>query len=75
MGGGGAPHCWCWPGRRACRRGSAAVARLVERHVLPVVESGQIKVPIARTFPLAEAAAAYAYFATPGKLGKVVLTT
>ena len=51
----------------------AAVARLVERHVLPVVESGQIKVPIARTFPLAEAAAAYEYFAIPGKLGKVVL--
>ena len=51
----------------------AAVARLVERHVLPVVESGQIKVPIARTFLLAEAAAAYEYFAIPGKLGKVVL--
>ena len=51
----------------------AAVARRIERHVLPVVESGQIKVPIARTFPLAEAAAAYEYFATPGKFGKVVL--
>lgn len=51
----------------------AAVARLVERHVLPLVESGHIKVPIARTFPLAEAAAAYSYFAAPGKFGKVVL--
>lgn len=51
----------------------AAVARQVERHVLPLVESGEIKVPIARSFPLAEAAEAYEYFATPGKLGKVVL--
>lgn len=51
----------------------AAVARRLERHVLPLVEAGQIQVPIARTFPLAEAAAAYEYFAVPGKLGKVVL--
>ncbi|MXW59045.1 MAG: zinc-binding dehydrogenase [Acidimicrobiia bacterium] len=51
----------------------ATVARRVEQHVLPLVESGQIHVPIARTFPLAEAAAAYEYFAVPGKLGKVVL--
>ena len=51
----------------------AAVARRVEQHVLPLVESGRIQVPIARTFPLAEAAEAYEYFATPGKLGKVVL--
>ena len=51
----------------------ATVARQVERHVLPLVEAGQIQMPIARTFPLAEAAAAYEYFAVPGKLGKVVL--
>lgn len=51
----------------------AAVARLVERHVLPLVESGLVRVPLARTFPLAEAPAAYEYFAVPGKLGKVVL--
>lgn len=51
----------------------AAVARRVERHVLPLVELGRIQVPIARTLPLAEAAAAYDYFAVPGKLGKVVL--
>lgn len=51
----------------------AAVARRVERHVLPLVASGRIQVPIARTFSLAEANAAYEYFATPGKLGKVVL--
>ena len=51
----------------------ATVARLVERHVLPLVDAGRIQVPVARTFPLAEAAAAYEYFAVPGKLGKVVL--
>ena len=53
----------------------AAVARQVERHVLPLLESGQVRVPLARTFPLREAAAAYEYFAAPGKLGKVVLIT
>ena len=51
----------------------AAVARRVEHHVLPLVESGRLQVPLARTFPLAEAAAAYEYFAVPGKLGKIVL--
>ncbi|MDE0216446.1 MAG: zinc-binding dehydrogenase [bacterium] len=51
----------------------AAVARRLERHVLPLVEAGQTRVPVARTFPLAEATAAYEYFAVPGKLGKVVL--
>ena len=53
----------------------AGVARRVERHVLPLVESGQIHVPLARTFPLSEAPTAYDYFAIPGKLGKVVLLT
>ena len=51
----------------------SAVAGLMERHVLPLVDAGRVRVPIARTFPLAEAAAAYEYFAIPGKLGKVVL--
>ena len=51
----------------------AAVARRVERHVLPLLVSGRIQVPLARTLPLAEAAAAYEYFAVPGKIGKVVL--
>ena len=51
----------------------SAVARRMERHVLPLVDAGRVRVPIARTFPLAEATAAYDYFAVPGKLGKVVL--
>jgi NADPH:quinone reductase len=52
----------------------ALAARLVERHVLPLVARGAIEVPIAETFPLDEAPAAYERFAAGGKLGKIVLT-
>jgi NADPH2:quinone reductase len=52
----------------------ALVARLVEHEVLPLFDSGVLTVPIAETFPLAEAAAAYEHFAAGGKLGKVVIT-
>jgi NADPH:quinone reductase-like Zn-dependent oxidoreductase len=48
--------------------------RLVERQVLPLIESGAIRVPVAATFALDDAAAAYDRFAAGGKLGKVVLT-
>ncbi len=51
----------------------ALVARLVEQEVLPLFESSALTVPIADTFPLDEAAAAYERFAAGGKLGKVVL--
>ncbi len=49
-------------------------ARLLEREVLPLFDSGALRVPIAATFPLEEAAAAYERFAEGGKLGKIVLT-
>jgi putative PIG3 family NAD(P)H quinone oxidoreductase len=52
----------------------ALAARLLEREVLPLFETGQLKVPVAETFPLEEAAAAYDRFAAGGKLGKIVLT-
>jgi NADPH:quinone reductase len=52
----------------------AHVARLVEHEVLPLFESGALKVAIAETFPLDEIAAAYERFAAGGKLGKVVVT-
>jgi NADPH:quinone reductase len=52
----------------------ALAARLLEREVLPLFESGTLSVPIAATFPLEQAAAAYDRFAAGGKLGKVVLT-
>jgi putative PIG3 family NAD(P)H quinone oxidoreductase len=52
----------------------ALAARAVERSVLPLFASGTLRVPLAATFPLAEAAAAYARFEQGGKLGKIVLT-
>jgi NADPH:quinone reductase-like Zn-dependent oxidoreductase len=51
----------------------ALAARRVERHVLPLLARGALTVPIAATFPMAEAAAAYEHFAAGGKLGKIVL--
>jgi putative PIG3 family NAD(P)H quinone oxidoreductase len=52
----------------------AIVARLVEREVLPLFDTDALRVPIAETFPLEEAAAAYDRFAAGGKLGKIVIT-
>jgi putative PIG3 family NAD(P)H quinone oxidoreductase len=51
----------------------ALVARRVEHEVLPLFDSGALHVPIAETFPLEQAAAAYERFAAGGKLGKIVL--
>ncbi len=51
----------------------ATAARAVERTVLPLFANGALLVPLHKTFPLAEAAAAYDFFAAGGKLGKVVL--
>ncbi len=52
----------------------AIVARRLEHHVLPLFDAGVLTVPVAETFPLDEAAAAYERFAAGGKLGKIVLT-
>jgi NADPH:quinone reductase len=51
----------------------AACARLVERQVLPLFDSGDLRVPVAETFPLDAVAEAYDRFAAGGKLGKIVL--
>lgn len=51
----------------------AATARLMEKHVLPLLESGAVTVPVADTFALDEVGAAYERFTAGGKLGKVVL--
>ncbi|MFP3901379.1 MAG: alcohol dehydrogenase catalytic domain-containing protein [Acidimicrobiia bacterium] len=53
----------------------ALAARAVERHVVPLLAAGRVTVPIAATFPLRDAEAAYDRFARGGKLGKIVLTT
>ena len=52
----------------------ADTARRVEKHVLPLIEGGAVTVPVADTFPLDEAEAAYDRFAEGGKFGKIVLT-
>jgi NADPH2:quinone reductase len=60
----------------------ALAARRLEREVLPLFEAGTaggsatpaLVVPIAETFPLERAPAAYDRFAAGGKLGKIVLT-
>ena len=51
----------------------ALAARALEREVLPLFESGALEVPVADTFPLDDAAAAYSRFEAGGKLGKIVL--
>lgn len=55
--------------------GKAAAARAVERHVLPLFADGTLTVPVAASFPLAEATSAYERFAAGGKFGKVVLVS
>ena len=50
-------------------------ARLLERSVLPLIDSGAVKVPVHATYPLEQAAEAYDAFAAGGKLGKIVLTS
>jgi NADPH2:quinone reductase len=52
----------------------ALTARRVEHEVLPLFEAGRVRVPVAETYPLEQAAVAYERFAAGGKLGKIVLT-
>jgi putative PIG3 family NAD(P)H quinone oxidoreductase len=51
----------------------ALSARRLEQEVLPLFEMGAVHVPVAETFALEEAAAAYERFSAGGKLGKIVL--
>ncbi|UTI64797.1 NAD(P)H-quinone oxidoreductase [Paraconexibacter antarcticus] len=51
----------------------AATARAIEKHVLPLLASGALSVPVARTFPLAEVHDAYEAFVAGGKVGKIIL--
>ncbi len=51
----------------------AEAMRGVERHVLPLIESGAVRVPVAETFTLDRVGDAYARFEEGGKLGKIVL--
>jgi len=51
----------------------AAAMRRVERHVLPLLEDGTVRVLLEESFPLERAAEAYERFAGGGKLGKIAL--
>jgi NADPH:quinone reductase len=51
----------------------ALTARAMERSVLPLLADGTVHAPIAATYPIEEAGAAYARFQEGGKLGKIVL--
>lgn len=51
----------------------ATVARQMERHVLPLLQAGTVRVPVHAALPMADAAKAYEEFAAGGKLGKIVL--
>ncbi len=54
--------------------GKAAAAAAVERHVVPLLAAGRVRVPLQATFPMERAADAYDRFAAGGKFGKIVLT-
>jgi NADPH:quinone reductase len=51
----------------------AMTARAMERSVLPLLARGEVRVPVAETFPLDQVHDAYERFAAGGKLGKIVL--
>jgi putative PIG3 family NAD(P)H quinone oxidoreductase len=51
----------------------ALIARALEHEVLPLFDAGALRVLIADTFALDDAASAYERFAAGGKLGKVVI--
>jgi len=51
----------------------AAAAQLVEARAVPHLAAGAITVPVAATFAMSDAPAAYERFAAGGKLGKIVL--
>jgi NADPH:quinone reductase-like Zn-dependent oxidoreductase len=51
----------------------ALTARAMERHVLPLLADGRVKVPVAETFALDDVASAYERFTAGGKVGKLVL--
>jgi NADPH:quinone reductase-like Zn-dependent oxidoreductase len=60
--------------RARSRTEKAMVAEAVTAHVLPLVDRGDIGVPILATYDLEQAEAAYERFGAGAKLGKIVLT-
>ena len=60
-------------GRPAAEK--AAIVAAVREHVWPLIESGQVKPVVHRTFPLAQAADAHRELEAGANIGKVLLTT
>ncbi len=70
--------------RRATLRGStlrtrsledkATLAREMEKHVLPLLGAGKVRVVVEATYPFEKVAEAYERFETGHKFGKIVLT-
>jgi putative PIG3 family NAD(P)H quinone oxidoreductase len=52
----------------------AQTARALEAHVLPLLQRGDLQVPVAQTFALDAVHDAYEAFAAGGKIGKIILT-
>jgi NADPH:quinone reductase-like Zn-dependent oxidoreductase len=52
----------------------AVLIRQLGDQVVPALAEGRLRVPVAATFKLADAAAAYERFTAGGKVGKIVLT-
>jgi NADPH2:quinone reductase len=59
--------------RSRSRKEKGDVADRVNHTLVPRWRTGELHVPVARTFSLEDVDAAYTYFAEPGKFGKVVL--
>ena len=53
----------------------AALAGAVEQNVWPLIESGRLRVVMARRFPLEEAAEAHRLMESSAHIGKIILTT
>ena len=59
--------------RSRTRQEKGEVADRVSQTLIPRWRTGEVRVPVARSFVVEEVAEAYEYFAQPGKFGKVVL--
>jgi NADPH:quinone reductase len=59
--------------RSRSREEKALVINRVNETLVPLWETGDLHVPLARSFALEDASQAYDYFAQPGKFGKVML--
>jgi len=53
----------------------AEIARNLESHVWPLLDSGKVAPVLYKTFPLAEAAAAHRLMESSAHIGKIILTT